>query len=253
MENWTNLNKLLTLERTSFSKKENETQKLVELCAEDIRKDFKEIKKLLISGAAVNCFSKTDQSTPLITAIRTDNVELGAYLLRVGASISYQPEDLLNNAFWEALKTKKHEFLEMFVEKKCILERDTEKNLIPLIYATIESDQRSVELLLSHPRVKVNASDNLGNTALHYNVEKTDPTPEDIQIGLMLVAAGADTNGRNLAGKTPEDFAVDSQTKSMLLKAKLDRDLHINKEPVVDVQLNKDLGITKTRNNKVKI
>lgn len=256
MENWNNLNKLLILERKDNTQKEQESQKLIELCNSGTE-DLKEIKFLLKNGAAVNCYA--DLSTPLISAIRTDNIKLGNYLLKIHASISYHPKDLTDNAFWESLKTKKHDFLKLFIERKCKLERinveiDGEVRAVtPLIYATRASDVKSVEYLLQHYNIKVNENDGLGNTALHYNVSKDPQTQEDTEIGKMLIAAGADTQSVNMSKQTPEDMALDTTAKSMLLYAKLERDIP-DKEPEIAPENNPNTPhIKKTSTNKLKI
>lgn len=254
MENWNNLNKLLILDRKDNAQKELESQKLIELCNSGTE-ELKEIKYLFKNGAAVNCYA--DLSTPLISAIRTDNLKLGNYLLKIHASISYHPKELTDNAFWEALKTKKYEFLKIFIEKRCKLERITveienEPRIItPLIYATRESDVLAVQYLLRHYNINVNDKDGVGNTALHYNVSKNPQTEDDTEIGKMLIAAGADTQIVNLSSQTPEDMALDTTAKSMLLYAKLDRDIP-EKEPEVAPESTPD-GPRKTSKNKLKI
>lgn len=252
MENWTNLNKVLVLERGDFTKKEQESQTLVGLCMSGVTREFKDIKNILKNGAHINCFA--DMATPLIAAIRTDNVALGRFLLKMGASISYKPSGLNDDAFWEALKSKQHDFLELFISNKCILNRDADGKTTPLIYATLQSDVNAVEILLGHPRIKVNERDSEGNTALHYNVSMDPQSEEDTRIGKLLVAAGADINGRNFAGQTPEDRAIDATARAMLLSSKLERDLPVKEvEPEISPELQPDLAAKKTKTNRLKI
>jgi ankyrin repeat protein len=252
MENWTNLNKVLVLERTDTAKKEAEAQTLVELSMLGVTREFKDIKKILKNGATINCFA--DMATPLIATIRTDNIEMARFLINTcGASISYKPQGLMDNAFWEALKTKKHNFLQFFIDKRCGLSR--QEKLTPLIFATKESDVTAVEMLLQHYAIKVNERDDEGNTALHYNVSKNPQTASDTLIGQMLIAAGADVNGRNFKGETPEDMAIDSTAKSMLFSSKLDKDLPVKdiEPPVMEKELQEEMGIAKTKTNRLKI
>ena len=117
-----------------------------------------------------------------------------------------------------------------------------------LIYATQQSDLDSVEILLNHYRIKVNERDGSGNTALHYNVSKTEPTDEDIKIGQLLIAAGADINSRNLDGQTPEDMAKDFASKSMLMNASLEAELPLN-----ETQQNQVSQPTTPKTKKMKI
>lgn len=249
MENWNNLNPLLDSSSKSLRQRERESQELVELSAKGEKES---IKKMLKSGATINCFA--DNSTPLISAVENDKFELATYLLSVRASISYKQNEANDDALWYALKNKKHQFLELFVLHRCLLSLDSENRLYPLIYATIQSDVKSVEILLNHYRINVNERDGGGNTALHHNVSKENPSSEDLEIGKLLVAAGADTNARNMEGKTPEEAATDFSARSMLLSSKMDRDLDAKPDVVPDEpDIADGTTVTKTKTNKIKI
>ena len=101
---------------------------------------------------------------------------------------------------------------------------------------------------MNHYRIKVNERDGSGNTALHYNVSKTEPTDEDIKIGQLLIAAGSDINSRNLDGQTPEDMAKDFASKSMLMNASLEAELPLN-----ETQQNQVSQPTTPKSKKMKI
>lgn len=249
MENWSNLSKLITLERENHHRQEVYAQQMIEFAMQNNKA---EISKLLKNGATPNC--SEDMLTPLIVCIDNDNFDLANYLLTAGATISYRPKE--NDALWHALKTKSHRFLELFVRKGCILLHNYEKAETPLIFATHGSDVKSVEILLSHYNIKVNERDGHGNTALHYNVSKQSMSSEDLEIGKMLIAAGADTNATNLEGKKPEDMTLDYAARTMIMAGKLDNDLVVNDdvpELEKDLELDKDLGISKTPSRKLKI
>lgn len=228
MENWNNLNTLLTLNSQSFKVKEREAQELVELCQKG---DKPNVKRLLKLGASINCFA--DNFTPLTACIENDKYDLAVYLLNVRASISYKPKETTDDAFWYALKNKKHEFLALFVKNRCILSINEETRQTALTYATIQSDVKAVEILLNHYKINVNELDGSGNTALHHNVMKENPSNEDLEIGKMLMAAGADTNRRNAEGQTPEEAAKDFAARSMLLSGKMERELEEKTEVVI--------------------
>lgn len=245
MENWNNLNPLLDHSAKNSRQKEKESQDLVELSAKG---DKESIKKLLKIGASINCFA--DNSTPLISTIENDQFELATYLLNIGASIAYRENEEIDDALWYSLKNKKHDFLNLFILHKCILSLDIENNLYPLIYSTIQSDLKSVELLLGHYRINVNERDGAGNTALHHNVSKENPTSDDLQIGKLLIAAGADTNSRNMDGKTPEEAAIDFSARAMLLSSKMDRDLEDKLELEPELE---DNNLSRTKTKKIKI
>jgi len=258
MENWSNLNIYLTIANKDSKKQEELAKKLIDYC---IKNDKSSIKKILKMGAPINC--NDGYITPLIACMQNDNYDLAHYLLKAGARISFKPTSNFEDAFWYALKNKKHNFLEIFVAQKCILEWSIPKSeneipQTPLIYATIQSDLRAVQILLKHYAIKVNERDGKGNTALHYNVSKQNMTPDDIEIGKLLIAAGADSSIANLDGKTPEDLAQDFASRTMLMANRLEQEL-----PEKELQHQKDIsvrisnkannGIAKTKKGKLKI
>lgn len=277
MENWNNLSHFITLEQKNTAHKQQLSQQMVEFA---MKGDKAGITKLLKMGASANCYENVDNLTPLIASIRSNQVDLARYLLKVGATVSYRPFD--SDALWEALRSEAHNFLELFIYNKCplTLEHDMNNmvfieeeedgtggaggmggigeskskepitNNTALIFATKQSDVKSVELLLRHYNIKVNERDGLGNTALHYNMYKESLSSEDMEIGKMLLAAGADTNATNLDGLKPEDMIRDYAAKSVLLSGKLENTLpiHDDPEPVIE-----NPNVTKTANKRIKI
>lgn len=250
MENWSNLSKLITLERENHHREQLLSQQMIEF---SMHNNKAEIAKLLKQGANPNCHE--DIFTPLIVCIDNNHYDLAVYLLNAGATISYRPKG--NDAFWHAIKNKSHDFLEMFINRRCVLSLHPEKNEPALIFCTKASDSKSVEILLKHYNIKVNERDGNGSTALHHNVSKPSMNDEDIEIGKMLLAAGADTNATNLDGKTAEDMVGDYAARSLLMAGKLDKDLAVNEEPEpiseAEIELDKDLGISHTPSRKLKI
>lgn len=254
MENWNNLNRFISLEQKEKERHQDLSQKLVDL---SMKGDKKSLAEILKKGISPNCYESTDLLTPLIAAVKSDQLEIAKFLLKVGATVSYRPHG--TDALWEALRAKAHHFLEIFIANKCVLtlEKDpkdiypsnikrnpleeekpekVEPNNTALIYATKQSDVKSVEILLRHYNIKVNERDSLGNTALHYNVYKATLSEEDIEIGRMLLAAGADANSTNLDGLTPEDMTQDYAAKSMLLAGKLENELELPEPEVENVE-----------------
>ncbi len=244
MENWTNLNSILSLSIQDVKIKEIESQKFIEFCQTGNKE---EIVKLLKSGANINCYA--DNFTPLMACVEQDNYDLAVYLLKCNATISYKPEKLDEDVFWYALKNKKYKFLELFVFNRCLLSISQVEKKSPLIYSTINSDLKAVEILLSHFKIKVNEKDGLGNTALHYNVAKQEPSQDDVEIGRLLLAAGADSNTRNIEGKTPTEMAATHESQSILLENKLENAL----EEKPDDNINLEDKPNRTKNNKIKI
>lgn len=247
MENWTNLNKILQLSGKDLDKKAKDSQKIIELTQAGKKS---EIVNLLKEGATLNCYA--DMTTPLIEAVRNDNEELTDYFLKVGATINFKPSEEIQDAFWEVLLNKKYNFLKRFINKKCIISRGKDKE-IALVWATKESDVETVEILLSHYNIKVNERDSDGNTALHHNVSKSPHTDDDIMIGKMLIAAGADVNGTNFENQTPEDLATDFNAKTALMHSKLEQRLPEKEKSFEEESTIDNPGIHKTKNNKLKI
>jgi ankyrin repeat protein len=191
-------------------------------------------------------------STPLIETIRSENEELADYFLKVGATVNFKSSEDINDALWEALTSKKYSFLRRFINRKCLLSRSKE-NQIALIWATQQTDVEAVEILLTHSNIKVNERDNTGNTALHYNVSKSPHTEDDITIGKMLIAAGADINGTNFDGQTPEDMAQDYAAKTALLHSRIEQKLPEKEDVVIEEPTVETPGVHRTKNNKIKI
>lgn len=242
MENWDNLNIYLTKASEESRRNEFLSKELIKYCLKNEKETVKEILK---KGAPINC--NDEHITPLIACIQNDNLSLGYYLLKAGSRISYKPNANFEDAFWFSLRNKKYDFLSVFVEQRCLLEwnipkNDKESPQTPLIFATVQSDLKAVEILLSHYAIKVNQRDGLGNTALHYNISKQEMTQDDIEIGRLLIAAGADTSIVNLDGKTPEDLAQDFAARSVLLSGKLEQELP-KKEEVIGSDLSDELTI----------
>jgi len=257
MENWSNLNIYLTRATEDHKRIESLGKELIDFC---IGNDKTNIKKMLKTGAPINCHE--EHITPLIACMQNNNSDLASYLLKSGARVSYKPTTNFEDAFWFALSNQKYIFLQLFISNRCILEWSvpkTEKETpqTALIYSTIKSDLKAVEILLGHYAIKVNERDGLGNTALHHNVSKSDMSQDDIEIGKLLLAAGADTSIANLDGKTPEDMAQDYTSKSMLLAGKLAHDLpekdESELENVNDMFDSVDSGVHKTKKGKMKI
>ncbi len=234
MENWQNLEKILDKEKEKNDMSNQFTKKLMEACMEN-NKIL--IKSILKEGASLNCFE--DSFTPLILSIQNDNIDLVKFFVSVRVNINYRPTPHFEDAFWVALKSKKHEILSIFVDSRSKLLRHPTTHDTSLIYATKESDLLSVEVLLRHYNIKVNEQDGTGNTALHYNMNKEMPSDNDIMIGKLLLAAGADANTRNIDGKTPYDLADNPSSKAILensiVEKVLDEQLDNSVEAPIDI------------------
>lgn len=253
MENWNNLSIYLNKYNKDLSVYNALTRELIDAC---LANDKEKIKKSLKKGAYINCHD--EYITPLIASIQNDNSDLAAYLLRAGAGITYRPTQNFEDAFWYSLNNKKHTFLKLFVDNRCPLQwslpkSDKDYPKTPLIVATLNSDLESVKILLSHSFIKVNERDGLGNTALHYNLSKNPMTDEDKEIGLLLIAAGADDNIVNLNGQSPKDVGSSYEAQSILLTGKLEAELPVNEETIQEPTFDDEPKPSVTKNGKMKI
>lgn len=249
MENWNNLSIYLNKYNRDLSIYESMTRELIDSC---LSNDKDKIKIALKNGAYINCHD--EHMTPLIATIQNDNSDLASFLLKAGARIGYKPTQNFEDAFWFALNNKKHVFLKLFVSLRCPLEwsipkSEKETPKTPLMCATINSDLESVKILLSHYQIKVNERDGLGNTALHYNLSKQQMSDEDKEIGLLLIAAGADQNITNLDGQTPKEVGTSYEAQSILLTGTLESELPVN-DPIDEAN---DDSKLKTKNGRLKI
>jgi hypothetical protein len=202
MENWENLNIILD----NIREDEKRRVFLSELLVEEASKGNKEnVKKVLQAGAHPNSFKS--EYTPLIASLKGDFVELTNYLVNIGASPSYKPNNDFLDAVWYALLNNKYRALKKFIDVRTVLNKSP-TGLTLLGQATETSDLQAVTILLNHYNIKVNERDIKGNTALHYNMKKTEMSSDDIQIGKLLLAAGASTMVKNNEGKTPSEMAA---------------------------------------------
>jgi len=248
MENWANLNKILLLGQKDSTTKKELGENLIAASYSNNKEDAK---KLLKMGASLN-FNE-EYVTPLIVCVENDFLDLAVFYIKAKATITYRPTTNFMDALWYALINKKHDFLKLFINNYCLLPKHPENNQTLLTYATVTSDVKSVEFLLTHYRLNVNEKDWSGNTALHYNIAKMNPSEDDISIGKMLLAAGADSNLPNIDGKTPADLAVDGAARSLILSNTLDKKLEKKEESKLEESIKDTQPVTRMKNNKIKI
>lgn len=231
MHNWKNLDLFLTLDAEYQNNKLFLTKELIEACeTAKVRK----VKRLLSEGVYVNSFDELQ--TPLMATVEAGHIDLAAFLISIGAQPNLQIKD--SDALWLALRRQRHNFLRLFFQKKWNLNREKETGKTLLIVAVEMSDLEAVEIIA--PKVNVNERDNTGSIALHYNLAKINPSEQDIQIGRILIACGADINSRNLDGQKAKDLAATEQSRIVLEQAHLEQTLKKAPEPVHDNTLDND-------------
>ncbi|XP_062927240.1 ankyrin repeat domain-containing protein 22-like isoform X2 [Mobula hypostoma] len=166
------------------------------LCEAAYQNDFKELKELLLT-TDVNQQDAHYGDTPLIAACRTGRVEIVQYLLRKEANVN--------------LKNKKERTCLHYAVRRrfTFLDYLLIIILMPVLllgYIIMESkksrNETLIKLLLS-AKVDVNATDNKGNSALHYACQMKNKS-----IVSILIKANADVSIANKNGETPLDIAT---------------------------------------------
>lgn len=219
MENWENLSAILDKAKEDLDRKKF----LNELLVEEASKGNKEtVKKVLQAGANPNCAK--GEFSPLIAALKGDFVDVIDYLFKVGANPGFKATEDFVDAVWFSVLNQKYLPLRKFIRNGCALNMHPKLKKTLLGIATNSSDLTAVTILLGHSRIKVNERDKEGNTALHYNMAKTEMTPDDIEIGRILLAAGASGNIPNNDGLTPQQLGA-TIAEALILENELENEM----------------------------
>ncbi|XP_038677354.1 ankyrin repeat domain-containing protein 22 isoform X4 [Scyliorhinus canicula] len=166
------------------------------ICQAAYENDFPELRKLLQKNQNLNTQDGTYGDTALIAACRAGRVEIVRYLLRKAANVSIKNKE--RTCLHYAVK-RRFSFLDYLL---III-------LMPVLllgYIIMESKKSRNETLvrmLLNAKVDVNATDNKGNTALHYACQMKNK-----RIVTILVKANADAFIANKNGETPLDIAT---------------------------------------------
>ena len=201
MENWKNVSVIIDKEEQKKYETLLFAKKLISACGKG---DKVEVKKILKEGGSLNCCE--ENISPLIACIENEHLDLASFLIKIGASISYKPLNIHDDALWFALRSEAYQFVRLFVYEKCSFNKGDAGESV-LMFATKKTSLEGVRQLLNHRFININERDDLGNTALHYNVMIQNPSQDDIEIGKLLLAAGADQNIVNFDGKTAFEVA----------------------------------------------
>lgn len=219
MENWENLSAILDKAKEDLDRKTFLNNLLIE---EASKGDKETVKKVLQAGANPN--SAKGEYSPLIAALKGDFVDVIDYLFKIGAQPGYKATEDFVDAVWFSVINKKYLPLRKFIRNGCPLHKHPKLKKTLLGFSTNSSDLTAVTLLLGHSRIKVNERDGEGNTALHYNMAKTDMSQEDIEIGRLLLAAGADSNIPNNDGKTPQQLGA-TIGEALILESEMENEI----------------------------
>lgn len=225
MENWENLSSILDKAKEDSDRKNFLNNLLIEEASKGLKEN---VKKILQAGANPNCAK--EKYSPLIASLEGDFMDVTDYLFKVGALPSYKAHENFEDAVWFAMLNNKYVPLRKFVKSRCQLNRHpiTKKTLLGL--STDTSNLELVYIFLSHPHIKVNERDGSGNTALHYNMAKVEMTQDDVEIGRLLLAAGADSNIPNNEGKTPQQLGA-TAGEALILENELENEIPVNPTP----------------------
>uniref|UniRef100_UPI00398F5205 ankyrin repeat domain-containing protein 22 isoform X2 n=1 Tax=Pristiophorus japonicus TaxID=55135 RepID=UPI00398F5205 len=166
------------------------------ICQAAYQNNFHELRKLLHENNNVNKQDGYYGDTPLIAACRTGSVETARYLLRKTANVN--------------IKNKERTCLHYAVRRRfSFLDYLLIIILMPVLllgYIIMESKKSRNETLIKmllNAKVDVNATDNKGNSALHYACRMKNNRTVSI-----LVKANADASIANKHGETPLDIAT---------------------------------------------
>ncbi|XP_078422085.1 ankyrin repeat domain-containing protein 22 isoform X1 [Cetorhinus maximus] len=166
------------------------------ICQAAYENDFQQLRKLLQENN-VNTQDGTYGDTPLIAACRAGRVEIARYLLRKAANVNVKNKKE-RTCLHYAVK-RRFSFLDYLL---III-------LMPVLllgYIIMESKKSRNETLIKmlvNAKVDVNATDNRGNSALHYACQMKNK-----RIVSILTQANADPSIANKNGETPLDIAT---------------------------------------------
>lgn len=239
VSNWKHIEKCINLSIELEDHKKNISSQLIDAC----QNNEKTLVKMLIKqGCTPN--SNDGITTPLMACVDSNQFEMAQFILSLGGNPSFSLND--NDAIWLSLRQNKHNFLNLFYNKQLKTNREKATGKSLLMYATENSDVNAVEILANNKTVL--ERDILGNTALHYNLSKKEPTQNDVQIGRILLSAGADINSRNHEGQTAEQCAGNEITHIIAETATLENAIPEPKE-----EQKQDNNYAKRRKPKFKI
>ncbi|MBL0318082.1 MAG: ankyrin repeat domain-containing protein [Alphaproteobacteria bacterium] len=143
--------------------------------------------------------SNLSNSTPLIAAIQSKNIGMIRCLVNSKKEIGVNALIGGFTPIFFAVSTDNRDVVNLVIQANADVNYQlSEDGYSPLIVACINSCFNAVEILLEHRDLAVNAKAKLGYTALHYAAFFNRCNIID-----MLVAAGADAQIQNVAGKTP--------------------------------------------------
>lgn len=202
------------------------------------KKDLSTADKYVADGAAIDMPLVLDESAPesvpnaaswrpvggeglnsitlLGWAAANGDKEAVSWLLRRGAEPA-QTFSGNKDAAWLAMNQGNDDIHRILMDRGCApgLRIKNEGNMTRLMAAVEGSHVMAVKHILSK-KVNVNATDDRGRTALHYNLAKDPYSSEDAEIGRMLLDIGANPNMEDLDGIPPHVLNESPHAVSLL-------------------------------------
>ena len=181
------------------------------------------VKTALTNGADINY--NGNQTTPLVTAINSKNLEMLKYLVDNGADVNMK-------FYWRAYEQHKMipilcaidkrdlKVVKYLVEKGADINATYEGNGNTTLMFAIINDTIPIFQLLLQQNADVNQGDNNGYTPLMKVAEKSYyPYIKDenrIYMAKLILKAGADPTKRTMDGKTALQYAIKTNFSEMI-------------------------------------
>jgi ankyrin repeat protein/superfamily I DNA/RNA helicase len=157
--------------------------------------------------------------TPLCLAIGAGYSELLLALIKIGADLEREVDNLGCTPLMIAIGLKKHHALELLLEKKADVDKVCSNGYTPLIYAIETNNIKALQLLLEK-KADVDKGKNDGETPILKAIEC-----KNLQALQLLIDAGANVHQPESNGNNPLHFAVSIKYPDgikLLLDAKAD-------------------------------
>lgn len=152
--------------------------------------DYNEAQSLISQGADIN--HKSPQGRSLIyIAATTNNIDLAEWLNENGFY------NYCENVIFDSIKSKSDDFLSWLLKKDIDVNRFSEQNMTPLMFAALHNNEEAVRLLVSSG-ARVNIQNQYGTTALLIAVDKAP-----LSMTEFLIKSGANPKLVNMDGDTP--------------------------------------------------
>ncbi|KAF3934106.1 Ankyrin-1 [Dactylella cylindrospora] len=171
---------------------------------------------LLEEGANIHEKANDDQ-TALCIAVQHDMKGLVRFLVENGAAINEYGANGMAPIHIAAMMGKER-MLSILLDLGAMVNNYTKGSAInsqtALMIAIIQQHEGIIRILLSHPKISLEAEDRNRSTALHYAVQKGN-----IPIIKLILEKNVRLDDMNIDGKAPIDLAKDKEVKDLLKQA----------------------------------